>query len=60
MLKLAKYIYAMGRRQAYAEILAKLETLAIQLPRTREGQLLRQPINETIDELVKSLEEGKK
>lgn len=59
MFKLAKYIYKLGRRQAYTEVVAKLETTAVNLPRTREGQLLRQPINELIDSLVKQLEEGR-
>lgn len=48
MLKLAKYLYNMGRRQAYTEVLTHLETLAVKLPRNREGQLLRQPIDDTI------------
>ena len=48
MFKLVKYIYEMGRKQAYTEILSQLETLVVRLPRNREGQLLRQPVEETI------------
>lgn len=58
MFRLAKYIYNLGRRQAYSEILAKLETLSVKLPHNREGQNLRQPVNETIAELKQKLEEG--
>jgi len=48
MFKLGRFIYEMGRKQAYTQIISHLETLAVKLPRNREGQLLRQPIEETI------------
>lgn len=52
MFKALKYVYELGRRQAYTEILGDLGRLADSLPHNREGQLLRQPINETIDKLM--------
>lgn len=61
MLKLAKFIYAMGRKQAYSEVIAKLEGLSVNLPRTREGFILKEPIDTTIKEIKLALgdEEGK-
>lgn len=58
--KLAVYLYQRGRRQAYAEIVSELETLAVKLPRTRDGQILREPIDVTIKNLKAKLadEEG--
>lgn len=58
MFKLVKFIYNAGRRQAYAEMLAHLETLAIKLPRNREGQNLREPIETAITKLKTDLREG--
>lgn len=58
MFKLAKFIYNAGRRQAYAEMLTHLEALVVNLPRTRDGQVLRQPINDTITKLKTDLREG--
>ena len=59
MVKLARFIYRMGRRQAYAEMLAHLETLAVKLPRNREGQLLREPVETAIRDIKADLLEGK-
>lgn len=58
MFKVINYVYRMGRRQAYSEMLSTLETLAVKLPRNREGQLLRQPIDEAITKLKDDLREG--
>ena len=58
MVKLARFIYQMGRKQAYAEIVAHLETLVVKLPRNREGQLLREPVENTIDGLKAELRGG--
>lgn len=62
MFKVAQFIFQMGRKQAYTEVISDLETLAIQLPRNREGQLLRRPIDEKIKEIRAKylVEEGKK
>lgn len=58
MFKIIKYVYEKGRKQAYTEIVGELQVLADTLPRTREGQILRQPINEVVDKLLKKLDEG--
>lgn len=58
MFKIIKYVYERGRRQAYSEMLTTLETLAVKLPRNREGQLLRQPIDDAIKKLKTDLAEG--
>lgn len=56
--KVIQFVYQKGRRQAYAEMLSTLETLAVKLPRNREGQLLREPINNALAELKAKLQEG--
>jgi hypothetical protein len=58
MFKVINYVYRMGRRQAYSEMLSTLETLAVKLPRNREGQLLRQPIEDAITKLKDDLQGG--
>lgn len=58
MFKVIQYVYLKGRRQAYSEMLSTLETLAVKLPRNREGQLLRQPIEDAITKLKTDLREG--
>ena len=60
MLKLIKYLKEQGRRQAYLEIVVKLERLADALPKTRDGRITRQPIDETVSDLLKQLDEGGK
>ena len=55
MFKIFNFAYRIGRKQAYSEIIAKLERLSVSLPHNREGQQLRQPIDGTIAELQASL-----
>lgn len=57
MLRLIKYLKGLGRREAYLEIVVKLERLADSLPKTRDGRITRQPIDETVSELLKELDE---
>ena len=56
MFKLIKFVYSMGREKAYAEIVAELRLLVADLPPTREGQLLKDPVDRTIKRLKERLE----
>lgn len=58
MFKIIQYVYEKGRKQAYTEIVGELEVLADKLPHTRDGQRLKEPIRETVDKLLKKLDEG--
>jgi len=51
MLRVAKFIYDMGRRKGYAEVIGKLEHLQTTVTRTREGENARKEIVAIIDEL---------
>lgn len=51
MLKILKWVYRLGRRRAYDDMTTRLGMLLDELPRTREGQRIRQPILEAIDDL---------
>lgn len=59
MFKTIRFVYEAGRRQAYTKIIAELERLAFELPRNREGQLLRRNVDETIEKIKKSVYEAK-
>jgi len=51
MLRLAKFIYDMGRRKGYSEIIYKLEHLQTTITRSREGTIVRSQVIAMIDEL---------
>ena len=51
MLRLAKFIYDMGRRKGYSEVIGKLEHLQVTVTRTREGENVRKELIAIIDEL---------
>lgn len=51
MLRLATFIYNMGRRKGYSEMIAKLEHLQTTITRSREGTIVRQQVIAMIDEL---------
>lgn len=51
MLRLATFIYNMGRRKAYSETIVKLEHLQTTITRSREGTIVRKEVLAIIDEL---------
>lgn len=51
MLKLVKYVYEMGRKKAYAEIVAQLETSRNKITRDRDGVRLDNEIKDIIGDL---------
>lgn len=58
MFKIFRFAYNMGRKQAYSEAISRLKILTVELPPTREGQLLKTPINETIAKFETAIKEG--
>lgn len=59
MYKTFKFIFSLGRRQAYREILQDLVSLRSSLPKTRESQLIGGDITDLIDKLKNDLEKEK-
>ena len=53
MFKLVRFVYEAGRRQGYSEVIGELEGLSVKLPAIREGQKVR----EVIDDRVKIIKE---
>jgi len=51
MLRLAKFIYDMGRRKGYAEAIVELEHLQTTITRSREGTIVRREVLAIIDRL---------
>lgn len=51
MLRLATFIYNMGRQKAYSEIIARLERTVTTIAPTREGTIARKDVRAIIDEL---------
>lgn len=60
MYKLAKFIYQMGRKKAYAEIIAQLESSRSKVTQNRDGAIVGNEIKDIIVDLRKrqSEEEG--
>lgn len=56
MYKTFKFIFSLGRRQAYRDVLSDLERLHNKLPKTREAQMIGMDIRETIDKLKADLD----
>lgn len=59
MYKTFKFIFSLGRRQAYREILSDLVSLRSSLPKTRESQLIGGDIQDLIDKLKADLAKEK-
>ena len=60
MFKIIKYVYEMGRKKAYAEVVAQLETSRNKITRDREGVRLDNEIKAIIGDLRDRYEqEGK-
>lgn len=57
MFKIINFAYRMGRKQAYSEVISKLERLAVKLPHDRTGQSVRKDIDATVAELQTKLNE---
>ena len=54
MLRLASFIYNMGRRKGYSEAIVELEHLQTTITRSREGTIVRRQVIETIDKLKRA------
>lgn len=57
MFKLVKYVYELGRKKAYAEIVAQLEVSRTKITRNREGVMVDNEIKEVIADLRQRYDE---